>query len=103
MKGLSTQELLENQVIYLTYLLAPRPEPVDSENLRPTYVGLQQIRQNDLTDGAWRMIRQVRLVLKKHLGQRRPVGLDVVQEILASLQHAVQMLKNTELMPAGNY
>lgn len=36
-------EAIENQITYLTYLLAETPDTVDPEQLRPTYDGIQHL------------------------------------------------------------
>jgi hypothetical protein len=96
----NAQDLLTNQVTYLTYLLSQKPDRVEAENLRPTYVILQQVKENELPEPAVRYIRQIRPLLEEYLRQRRPVGLKTVEWVLLTLRRSLAASKEPPMSAA---
>lgn len=84
-------EVLANQVTYLTYLLSARPQKVDSEQLRPTYLNLQYVQDDELSESALALIRRARPLLTRWLERKTPIH-----------RRAVELLK-TLLVQAASY
>lgn len=98
---MNAQDLLANQVTYLTYLLSRQPARIEAENLRPTYVSLQQVRESDLSEPALGHIRRVRPMLEEWLRLRRPVRLYAAQAVLAALRQALAVMNGASSPRSG--
>ena len=86
-------ELLQNQIVYLTYLLADLTESVEAEILRPTWENLRQLGGNlhgpvkTLIHGTERKIGewiQMRIVIRRGTLERLLMTLKMVLTELQS-------------------
>ncbi len=86
---MQARELLANQVTYLKYLLASHPDQVPAENLRPTYITLQQLGDDDLPVTTMDTVYRLRHTLETWLTHPRSVGASTVQEVIQVLHEAL--------------
>jgi hypothetical protein len=87
-----TRDLLANQVTYLKFLLASPPEQMSAENLRPTYLTLQQLQGAPLPYPALDSLRRLRQTLETWLKEPSFVGIGAVQDVLKTLGEALTVL-----------
>lgn len=90
---MTTRDLLDNQVTYLTYVLWQPCGGIESEILRPTYLCLQQVRDNELSEAASRAVHQVMNRLEVWLKERIPVGRFAAEGILFTLRQVMDMTR----------
>ncbi len=87
-----TRDLLANQVTYLKSLLASRPAQMPAENLRPTYLTLQQLQEAPLPYAALDSLRRLYQTLENWLKEPAWVGLGAVQDVLETLGEALTVI-----------
>ncbi len=86
---MQARELLANQVTYLKYLLASHPDQMPAENLRPTYITLQQLRDGSLPHTTMMAVHRLRRNLENWLTQPGLIGIGAVQDVLQVLREAL--------------
>lgn len=89
---MQARELLVNQVTYLKYLLASHPDQVPVENLRPTFVSLQHLGDDELPHGTTATLHRMRHTLEFWLTQPGSLGVGAVQDVLKVLREALTVL-----------
>ena len=98
---MNSQDLLTNQVVYLTSLLSERPAVVEAETLWPTYVSLQAMPQTEESERVWPYIGPVRCAVDAYVHQRQPIRLRAAQGILFTLRQALAVLQGDRAGKTG--